>query len=169
MGSLLRPPVVHDARLKYHADRVGPDGYTSHPELQGIEDEAIESAVRMQQDLGLMAVTDGEFRRRFWHYDFMGALTGLTLVERDKGIQFHGVRIPPIFPTVTGRLDFPSDHPMLDHFRYVASITDVQPKISIPGPSACHFRVAPEDIAPAEYADIEVFFERPYPNLRKGG
>ena len=48
---------------------------------------------------------------------------------------------------------------MLDHFRYVASIADAQPKISIPGPSACHFRVAPDDIVPAEYADIEVLFD----------
>ena len=159
VGSLLRPPEVHETRRKHHADRVGPDGYASHPELQSVEDEAIQSAVRMQQDLGLMAVTDGEFRRRFWHYDFMGALTGLTLVERDEGVQFHGVRLPPIFPTITERLDFPSDHPMLEHFRFVASIADVQPKISIPGPSACHFRVAPEDIAPAEYADIEVLFD----------
>ena len=159
VGSLLRPPAVHDARRRYHADRVGPDGFTSHPDLRSVEDEAIETAVRMQQELGLLAVTDGEFRRRFWHYDFMGALTGLTLVERDEGIQFHGVRLPPIFPTITGRLDFPSDHPMLDHFRYVASIADVQPKISIPGPSACHFRVTSDDIVPAEYADIEVLFD----------
>ena len=158
VGSLLRPRAVHDARRRYHADRFGPDGFSSHPDLEGVENEAIDTAVKMQQDLGLMAVTDGEFRRRFWHYDFMGALTGLTLVERDEGIRFHGVELPPIFPTISGRLDFPHDHPMLDHFRYVASIANVQPKISIPGPSACHFRVAPGDIAPAEYADMEVFF-----------
>ena len=132
-----------------------PDGFTTHRELEAVENETIETAVRMQENLGLMAVTDGEFRRRFWHYDFMGALTGLELVERDMGIQFHGIRIPPIYPTIAGRLDFPDDHPMLDHFRYVASIANAQPKISIPGPSACHFRVAPDDIAPAEYADID--------------
>ena len=159
VGSLLRPGTVHDARQTHHADRIGPDGFTTHTDLVAVENEAIETAVRMQEDLGLMAVTDGEFRRRFWHYDFMGALTGLTLVERDEGIPFHGVRLPPIFPTITGRLDFPSDHPMLDHFRYVASIASVQPKISIPGPSACHFRIAPDDLGPAEYADVELFFE----------
>lgn len=159
VGSLLRPRAVHDARREYHADRIGPDGFTTHADLRSVENEAIESAVGMQQDLGLMAVTDGEFRRRFWHYDFMGALTGLTLVEREEGIQFHGVNLPPIFPTITGRLDFPHDHPMLDHFRFLASVAGVQPKISIPGPSACHFRVAPKDIAPAEYADIELFFD----------
>ncbi len=158
VGSLLRPEPVHDARRKYHADHLSPEGFSTHRELKAVEDAAIETAVRMQQDQGLMAVTDGEYRRRFWHYDFMGALTGLELVEREKGVQFHGIRIPPIYPTITGRLDFPDDHPMLDHFRYVASIAKAQPKISIPGPSACHFRVAPTDIAPAEYADVELYF-----------
>ena len=158
VGSLLRPESVHDARRKYHADHLGPEGFSTHPELKAVEDAAIETAVRMQQDQGLMAVTDGEYRRRFWHYDFMGALTGLELVEREKGVQFHGIRIPPIYPTIAGRLDFPDDHPMLEHFRYVASIANAQPKISIPGPSACHFRVAPADIAPAEYADVELYF-----------
>lgn len=159
VGSLLRPRRVHDARQKHHAGRVGPDGFTTTPELKAVENEAIQAAVRMQESLGLKAVTDGEFRRWFWHYDFMGALTGLELVERGEGIPFHGVRLPPIYPTITRRLDFPDDHPMLDHFKYLASIANVQPKISIPGPSACHFRVAPADIAPAEYADPELLFE----------
>jgi len=57
-----------------------------------------------------------------------------------------------------GKLDFPADHPMLDHFRYLASVAHVQPKISIPGPSACHFRLTPDDIEPTEYADAEVLF-----------
>jgi 5-methyltetrahydropteroyltriglutamate--homocysteine methyltransferase len=112
----------------------------------------------MQEGVGLKAVTDGEMRRSFWHYDFMGALTGLELVERDEGVQFHGMNLRPIFPTVTARLDFPDDHPMLEHFRFLASVTTVQPKISIPGPSACHFRTAPADIAPPEYEDPDVLF-----------
>jgi 5-methyltetrahydropteroyltriglutamate--homocysteine methyltransferase len=88
----------------------------------------------------------------------MGALSGLELVERDEGVQFHGIKLRPIFPTITSRLDFPDDHPMLEHFRYLASVANVQPKISIPGPSACHFRTASDDIAPPEYADVEVLF-----------
>ena len=48
---------------------------------------------------------------------------------------------------------------MLDHFRFVASVAGVQPKISIPGPSCCHFRTAPEDIAPPEYRDLQVLFD----------
>ena len=158
VGSLLRPAVVQAARERYHADALGPDGFHTSAELQAIEDEAIKDVVAMQQSIGLMAVTDGEYRRSFWHYDFMGALTGLELVERDEGVQFSGVKLRPVYPTINARLDFPDDHPMLDHFRYLASISNVQAKISIPGPSACHFRTLPEDITPPEYADLEVLF-----------
>ena len=159
VGSLLRPESVHVARERYHAGKVGPDGFTTTDELRAVEDAAINEVVRMQESLGLMAVTDGEFRRWFWHFDFMGALTGIELVERDEGVQFHGIQIPPIHPTITGRVDFPDDHPMLDHYRYLASVATVQPKISIPGPSCCHFRIAKDDIAPPEYADTEVLLE----------
>jgi len=158
VGSLLRPDVVHEARKRYHAEKLGPDGFHTCDELRAIEDEAVRDYVRMQESVGLKAVTDGEMRRSFWHYDFMGALTGLELEERDEGVQFHGMNLRPIFPTITGRLDFPDDHPMLDHFRFLASVTSVQPKISIPGPSACHFRTDPADIGPPEYADPEVLF-----------
>ena len=158
VGSLLRPAAVHAARERCLADSVGPDGFGKSDQLQAIEDEAIRDVVAMQESVGLPAVTDGEYRRSFWHYDFMGALTGLELVERDEGVQFHGMTLRPIHPTITGRLDFPDDHPMLGHFRYLASIAQVQPKISIPGPSCCHFRTAREDIAPPEYLDIDVLF-----------
>lgn len=158
VGSLLRPDSVHEARQKYNADDLSADGFHSCDELIAIEDEAVSDVVRMQESIGLKVVTDGEMRRSFWHYDFMGALTGLELVERNVGVQFHGINLRPIFPTITGRLDFPSDHPMIEHFKYLASVAKVTPKISIPGPSACHFRTAQEDIAPPEYADAEVLF-----------
>jgi len=153
VGSLLRPASVATARKQYFEDKsLDADG------LKAAEDAAILDLISMQQAAGLKAVTDGEQRRSFWHYDFMGMLDGLDLEERDEGVQFAGVKLRPIFPTITGALDFPDDHPMLDHFRFVASNTAVVPKISIPGPSCCHFRTAPEDIAPKEYADPEALF-----------
>jgi 5-methyltetrahydropteroyltriglutamate--homocysteine methyltransferase len=158
VGSLLRPDPVHDARIRYHADRLGPGGFETCSELRAVEDQAIRKAVQMQENVGLKAVTDGEYRRSFWHYDFMGALSGIELEERRVGVQFQGVTLRPIFPTITGKIDFPDDHPMLGHFRYLASVATVQPKISIPGPSACHFRTAPADVHPAEYGDLEVLF-----------
>ena len=158
VGSLLRPAEVHEARARYRADQLGPDGFRTCDELREIEDQAVTAVVAMQESVGLQAVTDGEMRRSFWHYDFMAALSGMALVERKEGVQFHGVNLRPIFPTITDRLDFPADHPMLAHYKYLASVTNVQAKISIPGPSACHFRTAPEDIAVAEYADLNVLF-----------
>jgi len=158
VGSLLRPDSVHEARIRYRADDIGPGGFTTCDELKAVENEAIKEAVAMQESVGLKAVTDGEFRRAFWHFDFIGALTGMELEERDQGVQFHGINLRPIFPTIKGEIDFPDDHPMLDHFRYLASVARVQPKISIPGPSAVHFRTKPEDIRPEQYADLEILF-----------
>ena len=155
VGSLLRPPAVKAARKARHED-----GTLSAEGLAAVEDEAIRDLVALQEEVGLKAVTDGECRRSFWHYDFMGELIGFETVERapEGGIQFAGVKLRPVFPTITGKLDFPDDHPMLDHFRYVASVTSVTPKISIPGPSCCHFRTAKADIHPPEYADPDVLF-----------
>ncbi len=153
VGSLLRPDSVKVARNSHFED-----GALRAEELAAVEDAAIEEAVRMQESIGLKAVTDGEYRRSFWHYDFMGALTGFELEEREEGVKFHGATLRPIFPTIKGRLDFPDDHPMLDHFRYLNSITKVLPKMSIPGPSCCHFRTAKADITPPEYDDLELLF-----------
>ncbi|MDP6515907.1 MAG: 5-methyltetrahydropteroyltriglutamate--homocysteine S-methyltransferase [Alphaproteobacteria bacterium] len=154
VGSLLRPAAIKQARKRHFED-----GNLSAGELQAVEDEAIRDAVHLQEGIGLKAVTDGEYRRSFWHYDFMDMLTGMELVEREVGMQFQGAKLRPIFATITGRLDFPDDHPMLDHFRYLATVTKVQPKISIPGPSCCHFRVAKDDIAPPQYEDVELLFD----------
>jgi 5-methyltetrahydropteroyltriglutamate--homocysteine methyltransferase len=158
VGSLLRPASVQAAREKYLTEPVGPAGFPTNDELRKVEDEAIKEAVAMQESIGLQAVTDGEYRRSFWHYDFMAAMNGIELSEGGEGIQFHGQLLTPIQQKVTGKVDFPDDHPMLDHFRFLASIATVQPKISIPGPSACHFRMTSNNIEPAEYADLEVLF-----------
>lgn len=153
VGSLLRPQPVKDARRKFFEEKS-----ISADELKAVEDAAIIDLIAMQEDVGLKAVTDGEQRRSFWHYDFMGELTGFEMEERDEGVQFAGVKLRPIFPTIKGKLDFPADHPHIEHFKFVAANTRVTPKISIPGPSCCHFRTAPADITPAEYKDADVLF-----------
>ena len=95
VGSLLRPGSIHEARIRYRADDIGPGGFTTCDELKAVENEAIKEAVAMQESVGLKAVTDGEFRRAFWHFDFIGALTGLELEERAEGVQFHGIGPEP--------------------------------------------------------------------------
>ena len=154
VGSLLRPARVAEARKKFYTDAPT----ITADELREIEDAAIADAIKMQEDVGLQVVTDGEYRRYFWHYDFMGMLTGFDMETRGVGIQFEGNTLPPLYPTIKGKLDFPDDHPMIDHYKYVASHATVTPKISIPGPSCCHFRTAPDDIHPVEYKDIDLLF-----------
>lgn len=149
VGSLLRPASVKDARKRLAANEITAE------ELKAVEDDAIRDAVKLQEEAGLKIVTDGEIRRSFWHYDFMQDLVGFKFVERDAitGIHFKGANTRPIFPTITGPVDFSEDHPMLDHFKFLAAETKVTPKISIPGPSCCHFRVAKDDISYQPYRD----------------
>jgi 5-methyltetrahydropteroyltriglutamate--homocysteine methyltransferase len=154
VGSLLRPASVAAARKAHFKD-----GALSAEGLKAAEDAVIPDLIRLQEEVGLPAVTDGEARRSWWHYDFMGGLTGFDLEERTQGVQFAGMQLRPIFPMITGKLDFPADHPMLDHFRFVKKhVSKALPKISIPGPSCCHFRTAAADIAPPEYKDQDVLF-----------
>src|SRR5690606_27765775 len=92
--------------------------------------------------------------RAWWHFDFMGMLEGLDIEQHEgAGIQFHGTTTKADAPVINGRLDFPAAHPMLDHFRFVKAHTSVTPKISIPGPSAIHFRVGRDDIHVKDYLD----------------
>jgi 5-methyltetrahydropteroyltriglutamate--homocysteine methyltransferase len=156
VGSFLRPEAVKKARHAHYDDKA-----LSAGELKQIEDEAIVDVIKMQEAAGLKAVTDGEFRRAWWHFDFMGMLDGLDIVQREGGgIQFHGTTTRADVPVISGPLDFPADHPMLEHFKFVAANTKVTPKISIPGPSAIHFRIAEDDIQVAEYKhDAEAYFD----------
>jgi 5-methyltetrahydropteroyltriglutamate--homocysteine methyltransferase len=155
VGSFLRPDTVKAARKAHYEDKT-----MSAAALKAVEDAAIGDVIKMQEGVGLKAITDGEFRRAFWHFDFMGMLNGLDLEEREGGgIQFHGTVTKGTVPTITGKLSFPDDHPMLEHYKFVAANTSATPKISIPGPSAIHFRIADEDISVPEYKyDAEAYF-----------
>ncbi len=149
VGSLLRPAPVAEARA----------AGTRGDALRAIEDQEIPRLIRMQEEAGLKAITDGEARRAFWHYDFMGMLTNYDIEEDEgEGFNFAGVKSPGVFPAINGPLDFPEDHPMLGHFRFVAEHTSQCPKISIPGPSCLHFRLKPERVRHAPYQDLEVLF-----------
>lgn len=154
VGSLLRPAAVKQALEEFG------EGKISAAQRVAIEDEGIKQLVALQEGVGLKVVTDGEARRHFWHYDFLAGLDGIEFVTRDaeQGNAFHGIKHPATFPTMVGKLDFPDDHPMLEHFKFLAANTKVTPKISIPGPSVAHYRTAKADIHVAEYKDPEVLF-----------
>ena len=88
VGSLLRP----DALARARSEHVEAGRLHGGPELREIEDREIADAIAMQEDIGLPAVTDGEFRRSFWHYDFLDGLRGFDVVHRPdaRGMQFSG-------------------------------------------------------------------------------
>jgi 5-methyltetrahydropteroyltriglutamate--homocysteine methyltransferase len=152
VGSLLRPSALQEARAQHAAGKLSTEA------LRRIEDRCIQEAIRMQEEIGLQAVTDGEFRRAFWHYDFLAGLDGVDMVEIDAPVQFSGaVRLRPIAPAVTGKLDYTTDH-MVDHFRFVQQHTRVTPKQSIPSPTALHYRGGRKAISREVYPDIEGFF-----------
>jgi methionine synthase II (cobalamin-independent) len=127
----------------------------SAQQLRTVENEAIRQVVQQQCDCGLHVVTDGEFRRAWWHFDFFDGLQGVERYDADKGIQFNGVQTKAHGVRVTGKLGF-GDHPMLEDFRYLKSISgNAQPKMTIPSPSVLHFRGGRKDIDATVYPDLE--------------
>ena len=139
VGSLLRTHAVARARAQHARGEIG----AAH--LKAIEDDEIEAVIRKQRDIGLRSATDGEYRRAWWHFDFFGLLDGVELREASSGIQFQGTQTKAQAPHITGRLGFPSSHPMLDHFRFLKSHTDATAKMTIPSPNVLHFRLASVD------------------------
>jgi len=156
VGSLLRPPKVKEARAKLEKGEISAD------ELRKVEDMEIEKVVHKQASVGLRLATDGEFRRSWWHFDFLSHLTGCELFHPDTGIQFAGVQTRHDAVRVIGRLDFPANHPMLDHFRFLKRFADqahVTAKMTIPSPTVLHFRGGRKLISKDLYPDLEAFYE----------
>jgi len=151
VGSLLRSPAIKEARAKHEAGQLDAAG------LRAVEDREIEQIIAKQQEVGLKAVTDGEYRRSWWHFDFLGGLDGVDLVQSDQGIQFQGVQTKAQTLEINGKLDF-TDHPMLDHFRFVKAHARALPKMTIPSPSVLHFRME-EQTRRKTYPDLDAFFD----------
>jgi 5-methyltetrahydropteroyltriglutamate--homocysteine methyltransferase len=151
VGSLLRPPELKRARAAREAGKIGAD------ELRAVEDKAISEVVRKQEDVGLKAVTDGEFRRSWWHFDFLSGLAGVEVVEAEHGIQFQGMQTKAQTIRVSSKVGF-NGHPMLDHFRFLKSVAKVTPKMTIPSPSVLHFRGGRRAISKDVYPSMDSFF-----------
>ncbi|OPG15283.1 5-methyltetrahydropteroyltriglutamate--homocysteine S-methyltransferase [Ferroacidibacillus organovorans] len=149
VGSLLRPERLKQARA------MKATGAMSADQLRQIEDEEIQRIVAIQKEIGLQSVTDGEFRRAWWHFDFLEGLDGVEPFEADHGIQFHQVQTGSRGIRVTGKLGF-THHPMLEHFAFLKSLTgDATAKMTIPSPSMLHFRGTIDHPA---YDDTALFF-----------
>lgn len=153
VGSYLRPAEIKQARKQFET------GEIDAAALRRVEDDAIRQVVARQRESGLQVVTDGEFRRAWWHFDFFDGLDGVERYEAEQGIQFNGVQTKARGVKVTGKLGF-SDHPMLNDFRFLQSISgDAVAKMTIPSPSVLHFRGGRKVIDADVYPDLDVYFD----------
>ncbi|MGA7307968.1 MAG: 5-methyltetrahydropteroyltriglutamate--homocysteine S-methyltransferase [Pseudolabrys sp.] len=152
VGSILRTAPVKDARAKREKGTIGA------AQLKEVEDREIEKIIKKQEEIGLKLATDGEFRRSWWHFDFFGMLDGVDIYELDHGIQFQGVQTKPRSIKVTGKIGF-SNHPMLEHFKFLKAHTKVMPKMTIPAPSVMHFRLEPGAVVKGVYPNRDAIFD----------
>lgn len=131
VGSLLRPARLKQAREDYQ------NGTITYKTLRKIESEEIERIVDKQIEVGLEAVTDGEFRRRFWHTDFLEHLNGIEGYVPEKGYQFKGIETEKYTIRNNGKISFNPDHPFIQDFKEFNEIVAGRavPKQTIPSPN----------------------------------
>jgi 5-methyltetrahydropteroyltriglutamate--homocysteine methyltransferase len=151
VGSFLRPAALKEARAKREKGAITP------AELKAVENREIEKIIKKQEELGLKLATDGEFRRSWWHFDFLGMLDGVEVYDTDQGIQFRGVQTKAQSLRIVGKVGF-SNHPMLEHFKFLKAHTSVTPKMTIPAPPVLHFRLAKDGVKKSIYPDLDGFF-----------
>ncbi len=152
VGSFLRPEALKQARARRA------NGEITVAELKEVEDREIAALIRKQEEIGLAVTTDGEFRRSWWQFDFLGMLDGVELFEADQGIQFQGVKTRPIGTRINGRIGF-SNHPFLEHFKFLKAHTRVTPKMTIPSPTVLHFRLEPGSVDKGVYPHRDDIFQ----------
>ena len=157
VGSFLRPERLKEARAKFNA------GEITAEELERVENEEIIALIEKEKELGLKSVTDGEFRRAFWHLDFLEHLEGVELVEVDHfSVQFKDKDVKPKTLRIVGKVDFSEDHPFVKHFKFLKEHAgDTPVKLTIPSPSMLHLitQVREKNYVPIErYKDNEALF-----------
>jgi 5-methyltetrahydropteroyltriglutamate--homocysteine methyltransferase len=154
VGSFLRPPALLAAREQHKA------GSLTASQLRDVEDSAIREIVRMQEDVGLCSATDGEFRRTYFHIDFLEQLEGvdtqggmtISFRRKDSNVDFA----PPVMH-VTDRIKHRAPIQLRD-FQFLKSVTKLRPKVTIPSPTMLHFRGGRAAISQDAYPDLELFY-----------
>jgi 5-methyltetrahydropteroyltriglutamate--homocysteine methyltransferase len=160
VGSLLRAAPLKVAREK--AER----GEMTPAQIKAIEDEEIKKIIRKQEEIGLEAITDGEFRRAYWHFDFMQNLDGcegywMEPKQQEGGLDprqsFRGASIRPWMVRVIGKLGF-SSHPHIEHFRFLKANTTRTPKMTIPSASMLDYRGGRSIVSKEVYPNIDNYY-----------
>jgi 5-methyltetrahydropteroyltriglutamate--homocysteine methyltransferase len=155
VGSFLRPKTLLESRAQFR------DGEIGAAALRAVEDEAIRGVVKFQEDLGLKSVTDGEFRRTFFHTDFLLQLDGVVekggMEVNFKKVGGGELNYAPPAMVVDGKVRHVKPIQKAD-FEFLASVTKQTPKVTIPSPTMLHFRAGRSGIPESVYPDMEDFF-----------
>jgi len=159
VGSLLRPRELREARDK-HAK-----GEISAAQLREVEDRAIRDVVKLQEDVGMPGITDGEFRRTLWHADFLSQIEGVKVVEGllpESAKHFQNpnsdVQRSPTQFVVTGKLGHPRAGIEVENFKFLAAAAKQTAKQCIPSPSLVHFRTGRGGVDNVAYPEMTEFF-----------
>src|SRR5690349_3755824 len=153
VGSFLRPKYLLDAREQFAR------GQIDAPTLRTVEDRAITEVVRMQEVVGMQAITDGEFRRTYFHIDFLKQLDSVQSDDPKIVVKADGSEelAPPVM-RVTGKVRHSRDIQRAD-FEYLKLQTTRTPKVTIPSPTMLHFRGGRAGISQKDYPDLEPFYD----------
>ena len=163
VGSLLRAAPLKVAREKRERGEITPAA------LKAIEDEEIKMIIRRQEEIGLQAISDGEFRRAFWHFDFLQYLDGCegywlepqqqqgSLDMRDARQAFKGATLKPWMVRVVGKLEF-SNHPHIEHFKFLKTNTTRTAKAMIPSPSMLNYRGGRKVVSEKVYPNLDNYY-----------
>lgn len=155
VGSLLRTREVQENRLRWKR------GELSAEALRTIEDAAIAETVKKLESTGMRSITDGEFRRDYFHLDFLKELAGVTVtggIEANPNAKVAEDGFKPPKLSVTGKLEHVRDIQVKD-YQYLKSVVSQTPKVSIPSPTMVHFRGGRKSIDIDSYPDLDQFFE----------
>jgi 5-methyltetrahydropteroyltriglutamate--homocysteine methyltransferase len=151
VGSLLRPPELREAREQ--AKR----GELDAKKLRAVEDKCIREVVKFQESVGLQSITDGEFRRDWWHIDFLRGFGGVeTVAGTTFGVRFQNSDEQPPLMRVTSKIRRTRPN-MLDHFKFLKSVTKRTPKFCMPSPAMLHARGDREALKKT-YPDLKEFW-----------
>jgi methionine synthase II (cobalamin-independent) len=167
VGSLLRPVVLVKARAAAEGDQYRhAEGPLTYAGLKDIEDQAIRDVVRLQEEVGLAVVTDGEFRRRSWFQDFLLSLSGTDITFFDSTVSaampFQDDRTVEKLPghIVRVKQKLRRDKGIFtEHFKFLKGLTSRTPKVSLPSPSMMHFWGGRAAIDSAVYPNLEEFWD----------
>jgi 5-methyltetrahydropteroyltriglutamate--homocysteine methyltransferase len=156
VGSLLRPQELLAARRQHAA------GTLSYEALRQLEDRHIRDAVKLQEDVGLQSITDGEFRRAIFHVDFLKRIHGVTVSTSEYKVKFRGqgkeIDFAPPVLGVASRLERPPGGVAIQDYRFLKSVVSRTAKLCIPSPSMLHFRGGRGSVDKTAYPDMDGFF-----------